>query len=335
MPKLEAFFHYRNLDVSTLKELARRWKPEVLDGFKKAQAHTALADIHESSTNCCTTAAPRACRSTRPVASQSSVSTFRTCAWGAVLLQQGDDGPARTCAKAMGLRVVDIVVDPQAPAGRFSFAGPRPVPPAVPEPGAPADVALLLHTSGTTARPKIVPLTHRNLSASARNIAQHLSLTPQDRCLNVMPLFHIHGLVGALLASIAAGGSVVCCPRVQRSAVLRLGPRVPAYLVHGRADHPSGRRCPVPAVSAEGAGPPVQVHPVVFVVPAGSHDEGAGDAHGRARDRGLQHDRGRAPDDQQRAASGHPACGICGCGRGRRTGDPRRARAPPGTGPGR
>jgi oligoribonuclease len=48
MPALEAFFHYRNLDVSTLKELARRWKPTVLDGFKKAQAHTALADIHES-----------------------------------------------------------------------------------------------------------------------------------------------------------------------------------------------------------------------------------------------------------------------------------------------
>ncbi len=48
MPELESFFHYRNLDVSTLKELARRWKPEVLVGFKKAQAHTALADIHES-----------------------------------------------------------------------------------------------------------------------------------------------------------------------------------------------------------------------------------------------------------------------------------------------
>jgi oligoribonuclease len=48
MPALESFFHYRNLDVSTLKELARRWKPAVLDGFKKAQAHTALADIHES-----------------------------------------------------------------------------------------------------------------------------------------------------------------------------------------------------------------------------------------------------------------------------------------------
>ncbi|ABM95864.1 MULTISPECIES: oligoribonuclease [Methylibium] len=48
MPALETFFHYRNLDVSTLKELARRWKPAILDGFKKAQAHTALADIHES-----------------------------------------------------------------------------------------------------------------------------------------------------------------------------------------------------------------------------------------------------------------------------------------------
>lgn len=48
MPRLEAFFHYRNLDVSTLKELARRWKPAAMDGFKKAQAHTALADIHES-----------------------------------------------------------------------------------------------------------------------------------------------------------------------------------------------------------------------------------------------------------------------------------------------
>lgn len=48
MPKLEAFFHYRNLDVSTLKELCRRWKPEVATGFKKHQKHTALADITES-----------------------------------------------------------------------------------------------------------------------------------------------------------------------------------------------------------------------------------------------------------------------------------------------
>ena len=48
MPKLEKFFHYRNVDVSTLKELAKRWKPEAYTSFKKAQKHTALADVHES-----------------------------------------------------------------------------------------------------------------------------------------------------------------------------------------------------------------------------------------------------------------------------------------------
>ncbi len=48
MPRLEAFFHYRNIDVSTLKELARRWRPEVMQAFKKRQLHTALADVHES-----------------------------------------------------------------------------------------------------------------------------------------------------------------------------------------------------------------------------------------------------------------------------------------------
>ena len=48
MPKLEAYFHYRNMDVSTLKELSRRWKPAIYEGFKKQQRHTALADVHES-----------------------------------------------------------------------------------------------------------------------------------------------------------------------------------------------------------------------------------------------------------------------------------------------
>ena len=74
------------------------------------------------------------------------------------------------------------------------------------------DVALVLHTSGTTARPKIVPLTHGNVTASARSIARTLELSPNDACLNVMPLFHIHGLIAATLASLAGGGSVVCTP---------------------------------------------------------------------------------------------------------------------------
>ena len=74
------------------------------------------------------------------------------------------------------------------------------------------DAALVLHTSGTTSRPKVVPITHRRLCLSARNIAGTLELERGDRCLNVMPLFHIHGLVGALLSSLHAGASVVCTP---------------------------------------------------------------------------------------------------------------------------
>ncbi|MBI2765320.1 MAG: AMP-binding protein [Chloroflexi bacterium] len=75
-----------------------------------------------------------------------------------------------------------------------------------------SDVALVLHTSGTTARPKLVPLTHANLIASALNVAGTLGLEGGDRCLNVMPLFHIHGLVASVLASLAKGGSVACSP---------------------------------------------------------------------------------------------------------------------------
>jgi oxalate---CoA ligase len=73
----------------------------------------------------------------------------------------------------------------------------------------PDDIALVLHTSGTTARPKLVPLSQRNLAISATNIMESLGLQPDDRCLNVMPLFHIHGLMAALLASLGAGASVV------------------------------------------------------------------------------------------------------------------------------
>jgi oxalate---CoA ligase len=74
------------------------------------------------------------------------------------------------------------------------------------------DEALVLHTSGTTSRPKIVPLRQRNLAASAQNIAAALRLTAADRSLTVMPLFHIHGIMAGLLAPLSVGGSVVATP---------------------------------------------------------------------------------------------------------------------------
>ena len=75
-----------------------------------------------------------------------------------------------------------------------------------------SELALLLHSSGTTAEPKLIGLSVANLLASARAVAATLRLGPDDRCLNVMPLFHIHGLVGALLSSVVAGASVHCTP---------------------------------------------------------------------------------------------------------------------------
>ena len=72
------------------------------------------------------------------------------------------------------------------------------------------DISLVLHTSGTTSRPKIVPLTSDNISVSARNIARTLKLTDQDCYLNIMPLFHIHGLIAGVLATLESGGSMFC-----------------------------------------------------------------------------------------------------------------------------
>ena len=74
------------------------------------------------------------------------------------------------------------------------------------------DIALILHTSGTTSRPKMVPLTHKNLITSAKNISKTLKLKTTDKCFNIMPLFHIHGLIAGLLAPFYKGGTAIIPP---------------------------------------------------------------------------------------------------------------------------
>jgi acyl-CoA synthetase (AMP-forming)/AMP-acid ligase II len=81
--------------------------------------------------------------------------------------------------------------------------------PSSPSPS-PDDVAMILHTSGTTSRPKRVPIRHRNLIASANNIIDAYSLTAADTTICLMPLFHVHGLVGCLLATLGSGGTLIC-----------------------------------------------------------------------------------------------------------------------------
>ena len=129
----------------------------------------------------------------------------------AVVVDAGVEEPVREAARARGIDVIALELLADAPAGWFALGEPLDGAAELPDRD-PEDVALLLHTSGTTARPKLVPLSHRNLTLSARNVAATLGLRPEDRCLNVMPLFHIHGLVAAVLASLTAGASVVCTP---------------------------------------------------------------------------------------------------------------------------
>ena len=131
----------------------------------------------------------------------------------ALVVAEGDDTPARAAAAALGVPAMEIRAEPGSPAGTFSFVGEPEAEPA--ERGGmagPDDVALVLHTSGTTSRPKIVPLLHRNVCATAENIRTTLRLEAADRCLNVMPLFHIHGLMACVLSTLHVGASVYCAP---------------------------------------------------------------------------------------------------------------------------
>jgi acyl-CoA synthetase (AMP-forming)/AMP-acid ligase II len=129
----------------------------------------------------------------------------------ALLTSAGFDTPGRRVALAGGIPIVELSMADDAPAGLFTLSGGGPRPPGR-RPVNPADTMLMLFTSGTTARPKIVPLTHANICRSACSSAAALALAPADRCLNVLPLFHGHGLTATVLASLAAGSSVVATP---------------------------------------------------------------------------------------------------------------------------
>ena len=131
----------------------------------------------------------------------------------ALLIQRDMQSEARTVAQALHVPVFEL--EPASsgePAGLFDLHVPAVSASSALDRAEPEDAALVLHTSGTTARPKIVPLTQTNLCQAAGHIGSTLALTPADRCLNVMPLFHIHGLMASTLTSLCAGASLVCTP---------------------------------------------------------------------------------------------------------------------------
>jgi acyl-CoA synthetase (AMP-forming)/AMP-acid ligase II len=130
----------------------------------------------------------------------------------ALIVEQGSTSPALTVAAERGIPVITLKPEWDNGAGVFSLSG-------TPAAGTiragrttTDDVSIILHTSGTTSRPKIVPLTQLNVVSSANNIANVLELTAEDRALNVLPLFHIHGLIAGMLAPLSRGGLIFCTP---------------------------------------------------------------------------------------------------------------------------
>jgi acyl-CoA synthetase (AMP-forming)/AMP-acid ligase II/acyl carrier protein len=129
----------------------------------------------------------------------------------ALITHAAIDSAARRAALSHGVRVIDLSPALDLAAGLFSLNGNRQDAPPD-ELVRPNHVAVLLLTSGTTSRPKIVPQTHANICAAAFSNVAILELKEHDRCLNVLPLFHGHGLHATVITSLAAGASVVCTP---------------------------------------------------------------------------------------------------------------------------
>lgn len=129
----------------------------------------------------------------------------------ALLVQSSLDTAARSVAQAMGIPVLELVPCLDEEAGVFTITGDFPSQKSAGCFAGAADTALLLHTSGTTGRQKIAAVTQANMVAMGKNIQAALDLTSDDRLLNIMPLYHLHGL-SVILATVISGGSVVCPP---------------------------------------------------------------------------------------------------------------------------
>ncbi len=137
----------------------------------------------------------------------------------AALLTHADlDSASRGVARALGIAIIDIATQPNEQAGAFRIVSQAPQRAVDNELASGADDAFILLTSGSTSRPKTVPLTHASVCLSAHNVGTNLSLRSRDRLLGVLPLFHGHGLISGLVAALAAGSSVVCTPGFDATA---------------------------------------------------------------------------------------------------------------------
>jgi len=160
------------------------------------------------------------CAPLNPAYQQAEFEHFLSDMGARALVVPADTPSAATAAaQDRGVPVIELETRPDSPAGVFGLRG-EPLGPAAGGTSGPDDVAMILYTSGTIARPRRVPLTHHNLMAAATNTGRTYALGPDDRCLCVMPLYHAHGLTSTLLASLRYGASVVCPPGFDASRFL-------------------------------------------------------------------------------------------------------------------
>ena len=137
----------------------------------------------------------------------------------AALLTRPDiDSASRAAAHALGIPVLDLSTPLRAAPGPLSVTGPATRRISDDDFASGTDDAFILLTSGTTSRPKTIPLTHASVCLSAYNVGAAIALEPQDRLLSVLPLFHGHGLISGVIAALAAGSSVVCTPGFDAAA---------------------------------------------------------------------------------------------------------------------
>ena len=220
--------------------------------------------------------------------------------------ESGSD--ARDTARAADAGVLPVALTGSAADGVGSIdmlASSPAAEPSAPNGPSPDDVALVLHTSGTTSRPKIVPLRQRHLTRSASGIAQSLDLTAADRSLQVMPLFHIHGPAGRAAGTTVRGGSGCLHRGLRRLPVLRPARSAAPHVLHRGADHAPDGDLPLVPPPRYGPGRGSSVRALIVGVAARAGADRARGAVRLARDRGLRHDRGNSPDVRQPPA----ACG--------------------------
>jgi acyl-CoA synthetase (AMP-forming)/AMP-acid ligase II len=154
-----------------------------------------------------------------PADKSGELRNFIQSAQARAVVAQADNSAAREVAALLGLWTWSPQVDAH---GVVSLTGlPQGSRNSI-DPPTPSDVAVIANTSGTTSRPKTVPLTHANITCSAVNIASHYALTPSDCSLVVLPLFHGHGLIGCTLSTLASGGAVVVPLRFSASQFWKL-----------------------------------------------------------------------------------------------------------------